>query len=295
MTPLFSATLPVFLIAALGWVAGHRLKPDVPGYVRLVLYVFVPFLVFDQVAKAGSGPVALGRFTLAYLATYAGLYLAARLLTRLLALPPPVAKTLVAAAVFPNSGNMGLSVAFFALGEGGLERAVIYFLLSTIVLFGFGPVHFRGGGAGENLRLLFRLPFVWALFLGLLVAVSGFALPEVLARPVAMVGTAAIPMLLVGLGMQIARTPFRLGAFELLASGVRLLGGPAIAALAGRVFGLGGLDLALLVLLSGMPVAVNTYMLAAEFGGDADLAARTVAVSTLLSFLSIPAVLLWVG
>ncbi len=295
MAPLFASTLPVFLIAALGWVAARSLRPDVPGYVRLVLYVFVPFLVYDQVARAAEGTVALGRFTLAYLLAYAGLYLSARLLGRLARLPLPVEKTLVAAAVFPNSGNMGLSVALFALGQAGLERAVIYFLLSTVVLFGFGPVLFRGGGAGPSLRLLLRLPFVWALLLGLLAAVAGYRLPPVLARPVSMVGAAAIPMLLVGLGMQIARTRFRLGGFELLASGVRLLGGPALAALAAWALGLTGLDRALLVLLSGMPVAVNTYMLAAEFGGDADLAARTVAVSTVLSFLSIPAVLLWVG
>ncbi len=295
MAPLFSATLPVFLIAALGWGAARALRPDVPAYVRLVLYVFVPFLVFDQLAKTDAGAVALGRFTLAYLATYAGLYLLARGLARLFRLPPPAAKTLSAAAIFPNSGNMGLSVAFFALGEGGLERAVVYFLLSTVILFGFGPVHFRGGRGFENLALLLRLPFVWALFLGLLAAATGVRLPQVLARPVGMVGTAAIPMLLVGLGMQIARTPFRLGGFELLASAVRLLGGPLVAAFFARAFGLAGLDYALLVLLSGMPVAVNTYMLAAEFGGDADLAARTVAVSTAIAFLSIPAVLLWVG
>ena len=295
MGPILSATLPVFLLAALGYLAARTLKPDVPGYTRLVLYFFVPFLVFHQVAATKEGGVALGRFALAFILTYLFLYSLAVLLGRLLRLPPPAARTLLAAAIFPNSGNMGLSVALFALGEEGLERAVVYFLLATVVLFGLGPVLFRGGGVAESLFLTLRLPFVWALGLGVAFAWGGVRPPLFIERPVAMLSQAAIPMLLFGLGMQIAKTPFRLGALELLASALRLLGGPLTAALVGRLLGLLGPDYAVLVLISGMPVAVNAYLLAAEFGGDAGLAARTVAVSTLASFFSIPAVLLWVG
>lgn len=295
MAPLFSATLPVFLIALLGVLAERVLKPDVPGYIRLVLYVFVPFLVFHQVAGAGPGRMEVGRFAAAFALTYVLLYLAARALSPLLRLPPAKARTLVAAAIFPNSGNMGLSVTLFALGEAGLERAVVYFLLATFVLFGFGPALFKGGGVLRGLWLTLKLPFVWALFLGVGVAAFGLSLPEAISRAVVMLAQAAIPMLLLGLGMQIARTPFRLGGFELLASALRLVGGPLAAAAAAFVFGLTGLDRAVLVLVSGMPVAVNAYMLAAEFGGDGELAARTVAVSTAFSFLSIPAVLYVVG
>ncbi len=295
MGVIFSATVPVFLLAALGFLAQRVLRPDVPGYIRLVLYFFVPFLVFHQVALAEGGRIAVGRFLAAFALTYLLLYLGAVLIARLLRLSRPAARTLLAAALFPNSGNMGLSVALFALGEAGLERAVVYFLLATVVLFGLGPAFFRGGGVLSGLWLTLRLPFFWALFVGIAFAVSGARLPLFLDRPVTMLAQAAIPMLLLGLGMQIAGTPFRLGGFELLASAVRLVGGPLAAAFAGRLLGLIGLDYAVLVLISGMPVAVNAYMLAAEFGGDGSLAARTVAVSTLLSFLSIPAVLLWVG
>ena len=295
MEVLLSATLPVFLLAALGGLVQRALRPDVPGYIRLVLYVFVPFLVFHQVAEVGESRIALGRFALAFVLAYALLYLVALSLGRILRLPRPVARTLLAAAVFPNSGNMGLSVALFSLGEAGLERAVVYFLLATVVLFGLGPSLFSGSGLVRGVGLTLRLPFVWALLWGAGFAAFGWELPAVLQRPVVMLAEAAIPMLLLGLGMQIARTPFRFGGFELLASLLRLVGGPVAAALAGSLLGLRGLDFSVLVLISGMPVAVNAYMLAAEFGGDADLAARAVAVSTALSFLSIPAVLLWVG
>ena len=52
-------------------------------------------------------------------------------------------------------------------------------------------------------------------------------------------------------------------------------------------------DLVVLVLISGMPAAVNTYLMAAEFGGDAARTARVVVLSTLISFLTLPLVLGW--
>ena len=293
MAALFSATLPVFFIALLGYLAQRLLKPDVPGLVRLVLYFFVPFLVMEQITKAASGGAWIGRFALAYALTYLSRFLLAHALGWVLGLAQPLRKTLVASAVFPNSGNMGLSVALFALGQAGLERAVVYFLLSTVVLFGFGPALFRGGGVLRGLGLALRLPFVWALFFGFGLIAFGLSLPVFLERAVGLLGSAAIPLLLMTLGMQIAQTSLSFGGFELVASALRLLLAPATAFLVGSLVGLRGLELAVLTMISGMPVAVNSYMLAVEFGGDGPRAARAVAVSTLLSFFTVPAVI-WV-
>ncbi|NES00827.1 MAG: AEC family transporter, partial [Symploca sp. SIO1B1] len=53
-----------------------------------------------------------------------------------------------------------------------------------------------------------------------------------------------------------------------------------------------GLDLQVLVLQAAMPTAVNTIVLV-TFGGDAPRVARTVVVSTLMSFVTLPLVL-WI-
>ncbi|NQZ63881.1 AEC family transporter, partial [Crocosphaera sp.] len=54
------------------------------------------------------------------------------------------------------------------------------------------------------------------------------------------------------------------------------------------------LDLQVFILQSAMPTAVNTIVLAAEFGGESTKVARTIVVTTLLSFLTLPLVL-WVA
>lgn len=72
---------------------------------------------------------------------------------------------------------------------------------------------------------------------------------------------------------------------------MRLLVAPLIAYLVGRTLSLEGLDLQVLVLQSAMPTAVNTFVLVTEFGGDAAWVARTVMISTLMSFVTLPLVL----
>ncbi len=288
---LLGAVAPVALMVATGYLAVRILKLDRGPLVRLTLFVLVPFLVFDQLwrnqADLGGALKLAGAFALASI----GFALVGWLAGRLLNLPQPTRASLAATTTFPNTGNMGLSVAFFALGDAGLERATIIFVVATILLFSFGPALFRGGSLLEQLKMTVRLPLIWAVVLGLIANAIDLELPLNLGGGVHMLSQGAIPMLLLSLGMQIAESRFSVSAYDLFASFLRVLGGPLLAYLAALALGLRGPDLVVLLLISGMPAAVNTYLMAAEFGGDADRTARVVVLSTLLSFLTLPLVL----
>ena len=103
---------------------------------------------------------------------------------------------------------------------------------------------------------------------------------------IALLGQAAIPLVLIQLGVQmgasgrIQRTPPVITAVALRAVAV-----PLLAAGTGLLVGLDGVGLASLVLAAAMPIAVNTLMLAREYGADSDTVASSVVAST---FLSIP-------
>lgn len=290
---LLGAVAPVALMVATGYLAARTLRLDRGPLTRLTLFVLVPFLVFDQLWRNTADPAGALRLALAFaLASLAFAFLGWGA-GRLLALPAPVRASLTATTAFPNTGNMGLSVALFALGEVGLERATIVFVVATVLLFGFGPALFHGGSLREQLAMTLRLPLIWAVVLGLAANAANLQLPANLGGGVHMLAQGAIPMLLLVLGMQIAESRIRVGAYDLLASLLRVLGGPVAAFWIGRALGLGGADLVVLVLISGMPAAVNTYLMAAEFGGDAARTARVVVLSTLISFLTLPLVLGW--
>lgn len=295
MEALLNTIVPVAFIVLTGYLVGRRIEFDLPTLSKLSIYVLVPVLIFDAMLRARLSSASVLGITLAFFLVSAGLYALALLLGRLWRLDAGSTKTLVASATFPNSGNMGLSLTFFALGQPGLDRAVVYFIASSVLMFGLGPAFLRGGGFLQGLLFTLRLPLFWALAGGILVRGFSIPLPLGLDEGVHLLGQACIPVMLLTLGIQIARSKPEWGVFELKASGLRLLAAPGLAALAGWALGLERLDLQVLVLQSAMPIAVNAFLMAGEFGGNAPRAARAVVVSSVLSFATVPLVLLLIG
>jgi predicted permease len=295
MEALLNTVFPVALVVFSGYLLGRRMAMDLPTLSRLTVYLLVPALIFDAMYRAQFSREGLLGLTLGFLLTYLGLYLFVALLGGLLRLSQEAGKSLAVSALFPNSGNMGLSLTYFALGEVGLGLAVVYFILSSVLMFGLGPAFIRGEGVLEGLRFTLRLPLFYALVLGLLFRGLGVVFPFRLEEGVRLMGQAAIPVLLLTLGMQMAQTPFRLGAFELWASGLRLLVAPLFAYLAGLLLGLPRLEHQVLVLQSATPIAVNAFLLSREFGKDAARIGRSVVASTFLAFLTVPLILFLIG
>ncbi|WP_243026743.1 AEC family transporter [Thermus albus] len=295
MQALLNTVLPVALVVLAGYLLGKRIPMDLTTLSRLTLYLLVPALIFDAMYRAEYSREGLWGLTLGFTLTYVLLFLTIQGAGKLLRLSPDVTKGLLVSSLFPNSGNMGLSLVYFALGEEGLRRAVVYFILSSVVMFGLGPAFIRGGSLREGLLFTLRLPLFHALFLSLMLKALGISLPFRLDEGVRLMGQAAIPVLLLTLGMQMGQTRFAIGAFEGLTSFLRLLLAPFLAFGVGLALGLPRLEHQVLVLQSATPVAVNAFLLTREFGSEANRVARSVVVSTFLSFLTIPLFLLLIG
>jgi predicted permease len=198
---------------------------------------------------------------------------------------------LIATSMFPNNGNMGLPVVSFALGTAGLERAIVYMIGSSILMFCGGPAILQGKGIIFGLRLIVKLPLLWAILAGLSLRIFSIKLPFQIDTGIEKLGQAAIPVALIVLGMQLADTAFELRLREMLAALVRLLVAPLLAYLIGLGLHLEGLDLQVLVLQSAMPTAVNSFILVSEFGGDTAFVARTILTTTLMSFMTLPLII----
>jgi predicted permease len=291
MTALLPAIVPVGLLIAIGFLAGRKLSLDPQTLSQLGIYILAPALVADGLYKttlslASSMGLLVG-FTLISLLLYAiawaiGLYFD---------LSPSLRKSLMATTLLPNNGNMGLPFVDFALGAAGLERAIVYMIGSSVLLFGIAPALLTGNGFVYGLRLTLKLPLIWAMLGSLSLRWLGIQLPLGLDEGIEQLGRAAIPIALLLLGMQLASTRFSIKKYELFATAIRLLLAPLIAYGVGRALHLQELDLQVLILQSAMPAAVNTVVLVTEFGGDASRVARTIVISTLLGFLTLPAIL----
>lgn len=291
MTIIFSAIIPVGLIIFIGYVTGRTLRPDVQSLSQITVYILAPALVADglyQTTLSGQNVIIL---LLGFGILSALLYGLVWIIAKLFNLSPLVQKSLMATTILPNNGNMGLSITSFALGAAGLERAIIYMIGSSILLFGVAPALLKGKGFLDGIRVVLQLPLIWAMLWGISLRVFAVQLPFEMDKAIAELGRAAIPVALVILGIQLASTRLVIGKYELFAASLRLIFAPLVAWGLGTALGLKGLDAQIFIIQSAMPTAVNTVVLVTEFGGDASRVARTIVVTTIGSFLTVPLIL----
>lgn len=291
MTAAIPAVLSVWLIILIGFIANKTLTLERQTITQLTVYILTPALILDSLYRTTLSFGNTAGLVLGFAITSLLLYLLVWGMSQILKLSSSVQRSLVATTLFANNANMGFPVVAFALGSAGLERAVVYMIAASIVMFGFGPALLKGSGIATGISLTLRLPLLWAIVGGLSLRLFALKLPLKFDESIQLLGKAAIPVALIILGMQLAKTRFQIGIQEALAAMMRLLVAPLIAYLVGRTLSLEGLDLQVLVLQSAMPTAVNTFVLVTEFGGDAAWVARTVMISTLMSFVTLPLVL----
>ncbi len=277
---------PVFLVAGVGfaWVkAGFEYR--IEFVTRLAMTLAVPCLIFTALMKTEANLGDLAKLTLAGTAAYVvvGAIGWAVLKTAGLSL-----RTYLAPIIFGNTGNLGIPLALFAFGQPGLEAAVVMLAVSAILSFTWGIWIVAGEG---SLGKMVKEPMIWATLLGALFLMMDWQTPVVLTNTLDLIGQMAIPMMLITLGVAVARlTPGRV-VTAIWLSVVKLLICAAVGWGIGLAFGLTGTLFGVLVLQMAMPVAVTAYLLAEKYEADSNAVAGYVVVSTLVSVIGLPILL----
>lgn len=133
------------------------------------------------------------------------------------------------------------------------------------------------------LKTIVKNPLIGACVIGGAINASGFHLPLVVIKSLAMVGSAALPMGLLSVGVGLELKYLKHAKKELFVStGIKLLFFPLVIYGVGLLFGLSGMSLSVAVIFGAMPTAVSGYILARELGGDVSLMASIITLQTLL-------------
>jgi len=283
---IFSITAPVFFLALAGWIWAKARAPfDLDFVTRMSITFSVPCLIFATLVKAEIDADAFRDIALASLLAYGLAAIALAIVLSVLRLSLPV---WLAPTVFGNTGNVGLPVALFAYGQEGLALAVVIFAVMAILSFTIGI--FVVAGAGRPTEAL-RQPLVYASILGGVFAVTDWPVPEWLLDTLSLAGQIAIPLMLLTLGVAIARLEVKGIGLALLVTVLKLAvtGGAALGT--AWWFGLEGPLLGVLVLQLIMPAAVTNYLLAARYDRAPEQVAGLVVVSTVVSLAAIPGAL----
>jgi predicted permease len=199
---------------------------------------------------------------------------------------------LVLPAVFWNAGNMGLACARLAFGPEGLEAGAIVFVTMAVLSSTFGIWIAKGSNGFVE---VLRLPLVYASVGGIAMALSGVELPRMVMEPIEMLGAMAIPLMLLNLGMQLRTLRISELHHSLVVVAIRVGGGFALGWIFVTLFAVDGVDRQVLMLNAVMPAAVINAVMAQRYGTDPSLVASTIVLGTLLSLVTIPAILLFVS
>ncbi|WP_299426983.1 AEC family transporter [uncultured Shimia sp.] len=277
---------PVFLVAGVGfaWVkAGFEYR--IQFVTRLAMTLAVPCLIFTALMKTEADLADLAKLTLAGTSAYVVVGAVGWALLKAAGMS---LRTYLAPIIFGNTGNLGIPLALFAFGQPGLEAAVVMLAVSAILSFTWGIWIVAGEGAFGK---MIKEPMIWATLLGALFLMMDWHTPVFITNTLDLIGQMAIPMMLLTLGVAVARlTPGRV-VTAIWLSVVKLLICAAVGWGIGLAFGLTGTLFGVLVLQMAMPVAVTAYLLAEKYEADSNAVAGYVVVSTLVSVIGLPILL----
>ena len=278
---IVSILFPLFAIAALGFFVGRRMRPDLSHANRLNTDVFVPALVIAVLAGRSVNVAAFLPLALATVLVMAGCGLVTWLAARLMGQHP---RTLVPPMMFGNSGNLGLPLAVLAFGDDALAPAVVMFMVSNLLHFLFGAWLLDHS---VRLRSVWRVPSVWATFVGLAIGLSGIVVWPPLMQAVRMLGDISIPLMLFALGVRL--TDSRIGEIRLGVAGavMRPVMGMALASLVIAAIELPARQQAMLLVYSALPPAVLNYIFAERYGQEPEKVASIVLIGNLASLLTL--------
>lgn len=273
-----------FLVTRAGWLTERGASEITTLLVKLV----TPCLIVNSLLGAGS--LAVSEMLLA-----AGVSALAIVLAIGISLcffrkePLPRRKVLRFAAIFSNAGFMGLPLVEGIVGERGVVFGSFFIAVFNLICWTYGYAMMSGGRINVKTALL--NPGIIGLAVGLPVYFLKLQLPAVVTEPIGFLSNLNTPLAMLVIGSFVAKVDahsFLSDRSVYLASFLRLIVCPGVYLLFMLLLRPQGDLLVSSVIQASAPVAANTALFAVEYGGDSELASKSVAVSTVLSIVTIP-------
>jgi predicted permease len=300
-----TAILPIVALGGVGYLLGSVRDVDTDALNTVVVYVLAPALVLHSLATTALSGPTLVRITVAILLFQAIAIGVTELVGRALGLSRTALAALVLVAAFPNTGNYGIPVSNFAFGATGRATAVVCLSVQSVLIFTVG-IYIAGrgsaGGAIDGVRRIFEVPLVYAVVVALAARRLGVVPPadSTAMSTLQLVGDASIPLMLLLVGIQLARTDVRstLSAVGGVI-GLKMVVVPIIGA--GVAIAVGFSDPVVartFVLETAMPSAITPVILVGEFA-DGEVAgvpitqfvSTAIFATTLVSVVTLTAVI----
>ena len=287
MTTLVASLLSnVFIYVLAGVLAGIVIRKEGEKYAKMaiwfILYVLIPLFIFDTIwTNSISFANTWKTVATALFVIFGGAFLVF-IWSKIGKIP---FKKYALSVAFMNSAFLAIPVSSLLWGKTGAQYAIIYNVVLTISIFTVG-VYWASGKS--SLAEIFRLPEIYAIIIGFIFYFSKIRPPEVLAQGLGRLSHFTLLAVLVFVGYRIAKIRVSIVKDAVIGVIIRIFGGWLLALAAVYLLSIPYPERGICIMSSAMPTAVMTYVISEEFNADAEFAAATIILGSILSFFTIP-------
>lgn len=289
--------LPIFLIIATGFLLMRQFGVDVRALSLVAFYLFLPCLMFTNLLQLHLVLTAFAQICLVHVGMVTLLLVCVWMIAWLQAWERPRRNAFMMTSIMQNVGNYGLPISQLTFGADGLAMAVLYHALTTITGNTLGVVLSSAGSTPlrQAVKAPGKTPLLHAIVLALVCRASALPVPAPLLRSIELCAHASVPLLLLILGMQLAQLQISTERAPMaFATLLRLGVSPLFAVLLTSLLGMQGLLRSVSIIMWSVPTGIAAAALAVQYDCQPRFVAGAIFATTLVSFVTIPLLLLWV-
>jgi malate permease and related proteins len=200
------------------------------------------------------------------------------------------------ATVFPNWGFMGLPVVQALYGKTGIFYGSLFQFAFQTFIWTYGVALISGKKDFKSMKSAFLNPGIVSVFVGFTIFLFSINIPGTIYRAIDMLGSITVPLSMIIIGSNMADVKFRDGFLKseiYYVSFVRLLLIPFVSIIALKLMGISGPLLGTCVAMQAMPVATFAAIFSEKYDGDKYFASQCVFITTLISLVTIPLVIMF--
>ncbi|OZU88176.1 transporter [Virgibacillus indicus] len=290
MSLFLNVILPIMAVFASGFILQRIRVLDVRSVSAITLYILSPALIFitlyDAEFDSGFLIIIVYMFVLFFLMVFLN-----KLLAKFFKWEPNLESASILATGFMNSGNYGLPVVLFSVGNAALPYAIFIMVVQALQNNFFGVYYASRSTSGIKRAFanVLKMPTTYAAILAFIFQHYSVGVPESVHSTLSMVGNAAIPVMMVMLGMQLgSMTKLKLN-WQVVISAVtlKMVIAPLIAFGFVLIVDVDPIIASVLIIISAMPTAATTTMYAIEFDTEPDLVSSITFIATVTSIVTL--------
>jgi predicted permease len=304
---LLTNVLPMGIMIGIGVTLQRAFKLDIKTLSKLNFYLFSPAVMFNLLYTTSISGQLIGSIMIFLLLFMVAQYALVEAVIRIRRYEPGMKSAMRNSVLFYNSANYGipLNELAFAANKMTLAVQIIVMMIQSLVpnTYGIYSVNAHKANIKAIMWTILSMPIIYVIPVAFLLRGLHVDIPQPIATPIGYLSSAFIGTALITLGVQLGNMEWRINRAQLvdvsLSGALRLIAGPLLAWLIASSLAnfmtLDKLTIAALIVSSAVPTSLSSVLLAVEFDNEAEFASQSVFVSTLLSILTVTAVIFFLN